>query len=87
MYKVGNISMDEDAYNKFVSLSKEQQTERVFNAMKPVSMDAVELALKDVPNGDNISKGGAKPTNEGDTKPNKGTGSASGDARSNSDKG
>lgn len=60
MHLVGNISMDDTAYKKFVSLSKEQQRKKVFNAMKPVSLDAVEEALKGIPNGDNISKGSTK---------------------------
>lgn len=60
MHIVGNISMDDKAYKKFVSLSKEQQKEKVFNAMKPTSLEAVELALKDVLNGDNIISGNDK---------------------------
>lgn len=86
MHKVANISMDDNAYKKFVSLSKEQQVKKVFNAMKPVNMDAVHEALKGIPNGDNISKGGSKEITASNTNLIEGTGKASGNARPDTDK-
>jgi len=58
--KIGGISFSEEGYNKFVSLTKEKQLEKVYNSLNPKDMEQAELALKNVPNGGDIGKGVSK---------------------------
>lgn len=76
--KIGNISFTTEGYEKFVSLSKKEQIQQVYNSLNPKDMVQAEKELKGVPNGDssratsetnsnNASKpSGGKPT--GNTK-------------------
>lgn len=57
---VGGISFSEEGYEKFVSLTKDKQLEKVYNSLNPKDMEQAELALKNVPNGGNINKGSQK---------------------------
>jgi hypothetical protein len=60
VYKVANRSMDQEQYDKFVSLSKKEQVNMVYEGMSPKNIEAAEEALKDVPNGDITSRNDSK---------------------------
>lgn len=53
MKRIGNISFGtQQAYDKFVSLSKKEQVEKVYNSLSPKDMAQAEKLLSRVPNGD-----------------------------------
>lgn len=59
--KVGGISFgSEEAYQKFLSLGKNEQVERVYNSLSPKDRNEAERLLKNVPNGDKDSTGRAE---------------------------
>lgn len=52
--EIGNISFTEEGYEKFKTLPKEKQLEKVYNSLSPKDMDKAEKLLAHIPNG-NIS--------------------------------
>lgn len=84
---IGRISFSEEGYEKFVTLPKSKQLEKVYNSLSPKDEEQAELALKGIPNGDNISKGGTKEIAAGNTTLIEGASKASGNARPDTDKG
>lgn len=60
-HRIGKqISMNAEAYDKFVSLSKQEQLDYVTNNSDPKDVSNAEKILKHVPNGDNISSTGSR---------------------------
>lgn len=50
--KIGGISFSAEGYEKFVSLSKEEQIEQVYNSLNPKDRVQAEELLSRIPNGD-----------------------------------
>lgn len=81
------IGMDAESYKKFVSLSKEEQVNKVYNMLSPKNMEQAEELLKHVPNGDNISKGSPKPSKADNTASDTGNSTQRNTSRSSTDSG
>lgn len=84
---IGRISFSEEGYEKFVTLPKSKQLEKVYNSLSPKDEEQAELALKGIPNGDNISKGSTKQIAASNVAAIAESSSASGNARPDTDKG
>jgi len=54
--KIGGISFTQEGYENFVTLTRKEQFEQVYNSLNPRDEVVADKALKNVPNGD-ISSG------------------------------
>lgn len=81
-YTIGHLSMNTEAYNKFVSLPKDSQLKEFMKNMSPKNEELAKEQLKNVPNGDNISKGGSeKASNDNQTGDTRGGNKAGAEGR------
>lgn len=53
--KIGNISFSDNGYKTFISKSKKEQLEKVYNSLSPKDYKEAEKLLKDVPNSDSTN--------------------------------
>ena len=63
---IGGTSFTEEGYEKFVSLPKEKQIDKIYNGLSPKDRGRAEELLKSVPHG-NINSGNDKKVGEGKT--------------------
>lgn len=59
-YTIGHLSMNTEAYNKFVSLPKDSQLKEFMKNMSPKNEELAKEQLKNVPNGDISSRNDKK---------------------------
>lgn len=80
--KIGPISFTEKGYEKFITLTKEEQIEKVYNSLSPKDRKRAEQLLKDIPHGTEGINGG----NEQEAQEDKREHAAGGNGGDNPDK-